>query len=772
MTRQQLFKPQTSQKSCQAIAPNIPQQTPNQTPNHQTPTPQIQREVQADFSGLSHELGSPIQTKLTMGSPNDKYEREADRVAAQVVKQIHAPNISRSPEISASKEQPLQRKEELNVTPLNTSQLSSNQQIQKKGRPSSTVTSGLESSIQKAKGTGKKLPTSLQPKLENAFGTNFGGVRIHDNHAANQLSTSIQAKAFTTGQNIFFNKGEYQPASYKGQELIAHELTHVVQQNGNTINRKPETSDQNTLNISQSPDNVVQRKFGFEIEMPILATTIVNRSFGGTTFNRLPADGSIGGYTVGFANPTGKDWKLNVDHNQNLNPLARRELKKYIADQQLSETEAQKLDNAMDTLFGHKASILELVTEPFDEAALSRAAAKRKFAEIKNYANGLFQIVHNNRKRRLTGMHNPADNKRYIGATDDHAKKFQPKVGYFHATYGVKLSKIPELFEQSTLQKDNIRRHEQDFGPYLKHALALESLHSSIDKAEQAYTEIITAWEKSTVNISDNLSNSEKATFKGFITLLCNYLGMLTKKGTSNSENLLKQTVGMYYYKSDLAYVFHNLPDKIKNKLAIRQNAVDFIKSIAKALGVTPSDGIGLGDYWTVQKYIAQILLYRRGLTKKIKVDDGTNTGTLVDQIVRHNDVNGKQFWDPILAYSINPYSGMLGPEMVGGDNQELGVILENRHLEYLDPNYAQKEVSSHNKFRSERNKYSKPIRGMGRTKREALYDSAAARKIESPIKPINVWEKDMLKIYDMLRSLNCPERITTSEQRDIDRGR
>lgn len=192
-----------------------------------------------DFQGLSSELSMPIQAKLTVGEPNDKYEQEADRVAAQVVQQIHAPAINQS------KDDSVQRKEESpDITPLKLASLQ-----RKNTTESSTTSSGFESAINQSRGTGQSLPNSLRPKLENAFGSNLGNVRIHNNASADRLSRSVQAKAFTTGNDIFFKKGEYKPQTTSGQQLLAHELTHTIQQNAQNINR-----------------SMIQRAIGIELE--------------------------------------------------------------------------------------------------------------------------------------------------------------------------------------------------------------------------------------------------------------------------------------------------------------------------------------------------------------------------------------------------------------------------------------------------------------------------------------------------------------------------
>jgi hypothetical protein len=73
------------------------------------------------------------------------------------------------------------------------------------------------------------------------MGADFSGVKVHTDSQSDQLNKSIQAKAFTTGQDVFFRQGAYNPSSKSGQELIAHELTHVIQQNGGAVQRSPQS---------------------------------------------------------------------------------------------------------------------------------------------------------------------------------------------------------------------------------------------------------------------------------------------------------------------------------------------------------------------------------------------------------------------------------------------------------------------------------------------------------------------------------------------------
>ncbi|MEM6252310.1 MAG: DUF4157 domain-containing protein [Cyanobacteria bacterium P01_D01_bin.156] len=191
-------------------------------------------------------LGGPteppsIQPKLTIGQPNDRYEQQADEVAAQVVEKIHSPHIN-------------QREIQRTVVPVSGEMLAPFSTIaplpimplQRQGDiPVGDTSDTFESDLNQARHGGQSLGPKIQTQMESAMGADFSRVKIHTGSHADQLSRSIQAKAFTTGQDVFFKQGEYNPSSRQGQELLAHELTHVVQQNGNTVQR--------------SLDNLVQR---------------------------------------------------------------------------------------------------------------------------------------------------------------------------------------------------------------------------------------------------------------------------------------------------------------------------------------------------------------------------------------------------------------------------------------------------------------------------------------------------------------------------------
>lgn len=88
----------------------------------------------------------------------------------------------------------------------------------------------LSTQISSGKGEGSQIPAETLSFMEKRFGTDFSDVRIHSDANASELSHKLSAKAFTVGKDIYFNEGEYSPGSNPGRHLLAHELTHTIQQ--------------------------------------------------------------------------------------------------------------------------------------------------------------------------------------------------------------------------------------------------------------------------------------------------------------------------------------------------------------------------------------------------------------------------------------------------------------------------------------------------------------------------------------------------------------
>jgi hypothetical protein len=229
-------------------------------------------------NSLAHDISRiPLrrpQAKLTINQPGDIYEQQADTVAQEVVGKLgqlenHA-SIQRQqmPQEEQLQMQPLansitplvqreeipeEEEEELQMKSLDNStlqresvpeeeeeeeELQMKPMMQHQGKAGMAANPNLETSINQAKGNGQPMADNIREPMEQAFGADFSGVKVHTDSQSDKLNQSIQARAFTTGQDVFFKQGEYNPQSADGQELLAHELTHVLQQSGGMVQRR------------------------------------------------------------------------------------------------------------------------------------------------------------------------------------------------------------------------------------------------------------------------------------------------------------------------------------------------------------------------------------------------------------------------------------------------------------------------------------------------------------------------------------------------------
>jgi hypothetical protein len=101
------------------------------------------------------------------------------------------------------------------------------------------ISSDLTGQINARRGQGSAIDEGTRSSLEAGFGTSFADVRVHTDSTSDSLNRSLGAKAFTTGSDIFFSSGAYQPGSSDGKTLLSHELTHVVQQRSMTSSGGP-----------------------------------------------------------------------------------------------------------------------------------------------------------------------------------------------------------------------------------------------------------------------------------------------------------------------------------------------------------------------------------------------------------------------------------------------------------------------------------------------------------------------------------------------------
>jgi len=191
-----------------------------------------------------------IQAKLKIGQPNDIYEQEADRVAEQIVSSSWSVVNNQREEggIQRQTEEEERKKEEETL------------QLKEMQGNIPEVTPDLESRIRALRGGSQPLPKSIRAFFEPRFGYDFSQVRIHNDPEGAKLARALNARAFTVGRHIVFGAGEYSPQTLVGKRLLAHELTHVVQQTGKlTIGQSRESgistiTSQHEFRIRKTPD--------------------------------------------------------------------------------------------------------------------------------------------------------------------------------------------------------------------------------------------------------------------------------------------------------------------------------------------------------------------------------------------------------------------------------------------------------------------------------------------------------------------------------------
>ncbi|WP_281990128.1 DUF4157 domain-containing protein [Aquimarina aggregata] len=138
-------------------------------------------------------------------------------------------------------EEPVQMMSEEEEEPVQMMEGEEEEEVQAKHNSNTarqTANTGLSNAIKEKSGKGKQLPKNVKEEMETSFGTDFTDVNIHTDQEAARMNKELGAQAFTHGNDVYFNSGKYNPESNKGKHLLAHELTHVVQQGGKKKSKK------------------------------------------------------------------------------------------------------------------------------------------------------------------------------------------------------------------------------------------------------------------------------------------------------------------------------------------------------------------------------------------------------------------------------------------------------------------------------------------------------------------------------------------------------
>ncbi|MEM7084577.1 MAG: DUF4157 domain-containing protein [Bacteroidota bacterium] len=256
-----------------------------------------------------------VQTKLAIGKADDAFEKEADNVADEVVnkgsdssgiqkKGSEEEQIQEKPADSITsiqkmggaeeKEEPVQKADEKEEEPVQkmeeeeeTMQMKEEEEeamqmkeeeeetlqqkaeeeepvqkmeeeeeaVQAKSNGSDTKNANVETKLKKSKGGGHKMKGDILTEMEQGFGADFSHINIHTGADAQAMSEQLGAQAFTSGNDVYFNQGKYDPSTKEGKHLLAHELTHTIQQKG-----KAEKDVQKKVKVSGT-DAKTRKKF-------------------------------------------------------------------------------------------------------------------------------------------------------------------------------------------------------------------------------------------------------------------------------------------------------------------------------------------------------------------------------------------------------------------------------------------------------------------------------------------------------------------------------
>ena len=243
------------------IAPRLQREAQEQEPMEMIPQLGViqRQEPEAQEELIQSKL---VQPKLVVGQRGDKYEQEADSMAAQVMSMSTPPANSGLVQRQGEEEEkePLLQRSPLadSITPL-VQRLPEEQEeaiqtqslLQQAGKSNAEAGSDVESQLNQSKGGGSPLPDDVRSFMEPRFGTDLSQVRVHTDSSAIQMNKDLHAQAFTHGSDIYYGSGK-SPAQ---DSLTAHELTHVVQQTGaKKLQRKPNSTRPENKNTIQAKE--------------------------------------------------------------------------------------------------------------------------------------------------------------------------------------------------------------------------------------------------------------------------------------------------------------------------------------------------------------------------------------------------------------------------------------------------------------------------------------------------------------------------------------
>lgn len=232
-------------------------------------TAPIQRSVTAERGYIKYNPG-PNQQALSARYGIDfvkngqaqtiqRLEKEfgSDRVSGWVNEGMTVETMGKPRDMTAFRERQAERPEAVSrdIERRNEASLQRNTSRDRKKRPAGDA--GVPDAVRKVVSTpGRSLDETVQREMEGKMGDNFGDIRIHTGPQAAAATEAINARAFTVGNHVAFNEGEYDPGSSEGKRLLAHELTHVRQQTEGAVSMLPKAD----AKLAIDPDPTLERE--------------------------------------------------------------------------------------------------------------------------------------------------------------------------------------------------------------------------------------------------------------------------------------------------------------------------------------------------------------------------------------------------------------------------------------------------------------------------------------------------------------------------------
>jgi uncharacterized protein DUF4157 len=206
-----------------------------------------------------------LQSTMRVSSPRDPAEKEADTTARKVLR-MAAPRVAGTPGDGSGGQGDVPLRRELESPYIARfahsirlmRQHAAAPMLARRGEGSPAAGANLASDIAGSQGAGAPLPTGVRTFMEPRFGADFSKVRVHTGEPAARLNRQVSAQAFTVGNQIFFGKDQFQPDTPQGQELIAHELTHTLQQ-GAAVQHGASVQHPEDVTVAQQSSPHVQR---------------------------------------------------------------------------------------------------------------------------------------------------------------------------------------------------------------------------------------------------------------------------------------------------------------------------------------------------------------------------------------------------------------------------------------------------------------------------------------------------------------------------------